>query len=75
MIFFKREDLKMAVPKQKTSRSRRGHRRSQHKIVQKQLSVCKNCGAFHICHHICGTCGFYAGKRVISIKQKEVATA
>jgi large subunit ribosomal protein L32 len=61
----------MAVPKQKTSKSKRNHRRSHHKIVPKQLSACKNCGAMHILHHICENCGFYKDKIFTQIIKKK----
>ena len=60
----------MAVPKQKTSRGKRNHRRSHHKIVAKEHSECNNCRALKISHHLCSNCGFYKGKQIIIIKQK-----
>ncbi len=58
----------MAVPKQKTSRSRRNHRRSHHKMEIKPLTKCNNCGNLHICHHACDKCGFYKGRKILNIK-------
>jgi predicted ATP-dependent serine protease len=33
-----------------------------------RLSVCKDCGAKHIMHHACMTCGKYNGRVVIDIQ-------
>lgn len=57
----------MAVPKQKTSRSRRNQRRNHIRIIPKQLVMCKNCAAMHVAHHICQNCGFYGERQIIKI--------
>jgi large subunit ribosomal protein L32 len=64
----------MAVPKKKTSPSRRGKRRAgqHHKLYRKHAMTCSNCGAPTLAHHACPSCGFYKGKQVIEIKVKAV---
>ena len=61
----------MALPKQKTSPGRRNKRRSHQRINMKSLGACKNCGAIHVSHHICDTCGFYGGKSLMAIHKED----
>jgi large subunit ribosomal protein L32 len=62
----------MAVPKRKTSKSRRNKRRAQHdKVTAPQLSECPSCGELRIPHRICPSCGFYKGRRVIEMEEME----
>ncbi|PZU45492.1 MAG: 50S ribosomal protein L32 [Sphingomonas sp.] len=56
----------MAVPKRKTSPSRRNMRRSHHALVAVQPQECNNCGELKLNHHICPACGFYDGREVIA---------
>lgn len=60
----------MAVPKRKTSKSRRDKRRTHYKAKMPTISVCSNCGEPITPHNICPKCGFYNGKQVIEIKEK-----
>ena len=55
------EEKTVAVPKRKMSRSNTRHRRSQWKAVAPTLVTCANpaCGAKHLPHRACGTCGQY----------------
>jgi large subunit ribosomal protein L32 len=54
----------MAVPKKKTSPSRRGMRRSHHALVAETYAECKNCGELARPHHVCSHCGYYDGREV-----------
>jgi large subunit ribosomal protein L32 len=56
----------MAVPKRKTSPSRRNMRRSHHALTAVQAQECSNCGELKLPHNICPACGFYAGREVIA---------
>lgn len=56
----------MAVPKKKTSKSRRNLRRSHHALGTNAASECPNCGEMKRPHHICGACGFYDGRQIFS---------
>lgn len=60
----------MAVPKKKTSVSRKGLRRAgqHHKLYRKHPMTCPNCGALSMPHTVCASCGTYKGKEVIEIK-------
>ncbi|URM53186.1 50S ribosomal protein L32 [Mycoplasma sp. SG1] len=54
----------MAVPFRKTSKTRKGFRRSHDHLTAPTIAVCKNCGALHRTHYVCQECGFYKNKKV-----------
>jgi large subunit ribosomal protein L32 len=54
----------MAVPKRKTSPSRRGMRRSHHALTAPAFGECKACGELKRPHHVCSHCGHYDGREV-----------
>ncbi|GBQ87358.1 50S ribosomal protein L32 [Acetobacter nitrogenifigens DSM 23921 = NBRC 105050] len=56
----------MAVPKRKTSPSRRGMRRSHEALRVESSAECGNCGELKRPHHICSHCGHYDGREVIA---------
>ncbi len=60
----------MAVQKSKKTPSRRGMRRSHDSLNQASIAVEPSTGEAHLRHHI-SPGGFYRGKKVIDIKQKE----
>lgn len=61
----------MAVPKKKTSQSRRNMRRSHHALEAVNSGECSNCGSRKLPHHICSSCGQYKGRQVLSQPQVE----
>jgi large subunit ribosomal protein L32 len=56
----------MAVPKRKTSKSRRDRRRQQHGYTAVASATCPNCGAPTLSHRVCKTCGVYRGRQIIA---------
>jgi len=56
----------MAVPKKKTSKSRRDMRRSHHALAGATYVECANCGELTRPHHVCDACGHYHGREVVS---------
>ncbi|MEJ0063435.1 MAG: 50S ribosomal protein L32 [Alphaproteobacteria bacterium] len=58
----------MAVPKRKTSKSRRNMRRSHHAISAGKHQECPNCGEAKRPHFVCSACGYYDGREVTSAK-------
>ena len=61
----------MAVPKRRTSRSKRNMRRANHdKVVAINLVACPNCGEPVVPHRACGSCGFYKARDVGSASKK-----
>lgn len=55
----------MAVPKRKTSVSRRNKRRSHHRITSSNAVEDKKTGEYRLSHHIDLKTGFYNGKKVL----------
>ncbi len=56
----------MAVPKRRTSRTKRDMRRANHdKVSAPALTRCSNCGEVSRPHRVCAACGFYGGQAVV----------
>lgn len=58
----------MAVPKRKTSKSRRNMRRSHDALSPVNVVVDATTGEYKLPHHISLTDGFYNGKQVVAQK-------
>ena len=56
----------MAVPKKKTSKSRRNMRRSHHALTAVGYVECSNCGEIKRPHHVCTACGHYDDREVVA---------
>jgi len=56
----------MAVPKSRSSKSRKGKRRTHYKLSVPGMSVCPKCGEIKLPHRICKACGTYKDVEVIS---------
>jgi len=59
----------MAVPKRKTSKSRRDKRRSHHKIKNPNIIEDKKSGEFRLSHNVDLKTGFYKGRQVFEPKK------
>ncbi len=55
----------MAVPKRRTSKSRRDKRRTHQKIDGPTLTECPQCGEARLPHHACPECGYYKDRNVL----------
>jgi large subunit ribosomal protein L32 len=55
----------MAVPKRKTSKSRRNKRRSHIALTVPQISLDKTSGMYRLPHHMDLSSGVYRGKKII----------
>ena len=55
----------MAVPKRKTSKSRRNKRRSHHRISSINIVEDKKSGEYRLSHHVDLKTGLYNGKKVL----------
>ena len=59
----------MAVPKRKSSKSRKNMRRSNvWKLSAPSFSKCPQCGELKLPHRVCGGCGYYKGKEIMKIE-------
>ncbi len=61
----------MAVPKKKTSKSKRDMRRAHDAVPLPPQSKCSNCGEAKLPHSLCLKCGYYNGKKIIDLKEKD----
>jgi large subunit ribosomal protein L32 len=62
----------MAVPKKRTSKSRKGMRRAHDKLnFTAAIMICPSCGELKRMHHICEACGVYRGKQVIAVESSD----
>ncbi|MBG9982585.1 50S ribosomal protein L32 [Aerococcaceae bacterium DSM 111020] len=55
----------MAVPKRKTSKSKKRMRRTHKKLNVPGMTACPQCGEFKLSHRVCPSCGNYDGKQVV----------
>ncbi|WP_169568688.1 50S ribosomal protein L32 [Sneathiella limimaris] len=55
----------MAVPKRKTTKSKRNMRRAHDALGGTQVQECTNCGELKRPHHVCDSCGFYGDREVV----------
>ena len=56
----------MAVPQNRTTKSRRNMRRSHDALVAGNPQECSNCGELKRPHHVCPSCGHYDSKEVVA---------
>ncbi len=56
----------MAVPKGKTSKSKKNMRRAHDALSAPGLSLCPQCQEPKLPHRACSNCGTYKGKEVIN---------
>ena len=59
----------MAVPKRKTSHSKRNKRRAHHALSVPAVVTCPGCGEVAIRHRACPHCGHYRGRRVVEVRE------
>ena len=57
-----------ALPKRKYAKARQGKRRGHLRFTPPHLDYCPQCHSPKLPHHVCPTCGFYAGREVIEIE-------
>ena len=57
----------MAVPKRKTSISRKKKRRSHHRLTGVNIVEDKKSGEYKLSHHVDLKSGFYNGKKILDI--------
>ncbi|MFW5803442.1 MAG: 50S ribosomal protein L32 [Verrucomicrobiota bacterium] len=57
----------MAVQQRKVSKRKTRCRKGANHYEGLQPGVCPNCDSPRIPHRVCGKCGFYNGRQVISV--------
>ena len=58
----------MAVPKRKTSKSKRDMRRASAQVLTKATIVeCPQCHETKLPHRVCLSCGYYKNREAISV--------
>lgn len=58
----------MAVPKRKTSKSRKRLRRGHHHAESMATQSCPRCSSPKLPHRVCPTCGYYRGKKMVEVE-------
>ncbi len=57
----------MAVPKRRTSKSKRNMRRSQSKLTVPHLVPCPQCHELKPTHRVCLNCGYYKDREAVKV--------
>jgi large subunit ribosomal protein L32 len=63
-----------ALPKQKKSKSRGGHRLSHSALKAPAYVECPQCHDLKLPHHACPTCGTYNGREVVDVEKRKKAS-
>lgn len=58
----------MAVPKRRTSKSKKRKRRNHYRAPAIALQPCPRCGDPRRPHRVCPNCGYYAGKKCVEVE-------
>ncbi len=59
-----------AVPFHRVSKTRKRMRRSHNALTAPGTNKCPNCGEMIKPHRICKKCGYYKGREVVAVKDK-----
>jgi large subunit ribosomal protein L32 len=60
----------MAVPKRRTSKTRKRKRRGHDKAPKISLQPCPRCGDPRRSHRVCPSCGFYGGEQRVTVEDE-----
>jgi large subunit ribosomal protein L32 len=58
----------MAVPKRRTTKTRRDTRRANWKGEAPTYSECPQCHQPKLPHRVCGNCGYYGGRQAVEVE-------
>jgi large subunit ribosomal protein L32 len=61
----------MGLPKRRHSNTRTRLRRTHDFLTVQNLSNCVQCGSPVLPHRVCGGCGYYKGRQVLTPKVKK----
>lgn len=59
----------MAVPRKKTSQSRKGLRRANWHLTKPDPNKCPHCSAPRLPHRVCRACGYYGTREVLVVEK------
>ncbi len=59
----------MAVPKRRTSKSKRDKRRAHDALAAPARATCSQCGAPKAPHRVCASCGWYRDRTVLETEE------
>ena len=59
----------MALPKRRTSKTRRDKRRTHWTLKQPTLARCQRCSSPKLPHTVCPSCGHYKGRKVVDVDE------
>ena len=59
----------MANPKYKTSHSKTRRRRANIRLTMPNPTACPHCGELRLSHQVCGACGKYKDRQVITLEK------
>jgi large subunit ribosomal protein L32 len=57
----------MAVPKRRTSKSKRNMRRAHCKLIAPRLVPCPQCHELKPTHRVCLNCGYYKDREAVKV--------
>jgi large subunit ribosomal protein L32 len=57
----------MAVQQRKVSKTKCRQRKAANRYKGIQSSVCAHCGVAKLPHRVCGNCGYYKGRQILSV--------
>ena len=60
------------VVRMRHTRAHTANRRSHHGLDESRFTTCKDCGAKHLMHRVCTSCGKYRGRVIIDVLKKKV---
>lgn len=62
----------MAVPKFRTSKSKKRSRHAGNKSVVHTTSMeCPHCHEYKLPHRVCPHCGYYNGEQILEVEEEE----
>ena len=64
----------MPVQRQRKTKGRRDRRRVLHALPTKNTVKCTQCAKLTLPHQTCPYCGYYKGKKVVSVHKKTKKT-
>ncbi len=58
----------MPNPKRRHSKQRRDKRRTHYKAVAPTTGTCPNCNSVKLAHAACPDCGYYNGRKAVTVE-------